>query len=263
MVRLVRSALLVAALAAPLARAQETPPTPAGVAGQDQPPLGPPSQAFSDPSQLFSGRAGAFFGLGFGKIGGDIYASTTIATDFSIGPVGLGLQLPLNLLVDNDPTSNCPPPGTPCDREHKTYFNVLRKRDWDEPSSFLKLIRYVRYGQKRDPLHFIVGQLWGATIGHGTLVNRYANNLSLDHPKSGMVLDLNSTFVGVETLVDSFANPTLFGGRAYVRPFGDTMVLRGFAIGASLVADRIAPLTLQPGPAGTIATDSTGNILID
>src|SRR5207302_4382870 len=73
----------------------------------------------------------------------------------------------------------------------------------------------------------------------------------------------NSTFVGVETLVDSFANPTLFGGRAYVRPFGDTMVLRGFAIGASLVTDRIAPLTLQPGPAGTIATDSTGNILID
>jgi hypothetical protein len=258
-----RAAFLAALLTAALARAQETPPAPSGVAGQDQPPPpGTGGQAFTDPSQLFSGRAGAFFGLGFGQIGGDIYASTIINTDFSLGPVGLGLALPLNLLLINE--SDCSKDPHPCSRDDKTYFSVLRKRDWDEPADYLKFIRYVRFGHKRDPIYFQVGQLWGATIGHGTLLDRYANNLSLDHPKTGLVLDVNSTYFGVETLVDSFTNPTLFGGRAYVRPFGGTLIARGLAFGVSLITDRVAPLALQIDPTtGGIATDSTGNILIN
>jgi len=48
--------------AARVAGAQQGTPTtsPSGVAGQDFPQQGPPSQSFTDPSQLFSGRAGAF-----------------------------------------------------------------------------------------------------------------------------------------------------------------------------------------------------------
>ena len=261
--RLPLAGLLAASLAAPLATAQENtpPPSPSGIAGQDQPPQGS-GQAFNDPSQLFSGKAGAFLGLGFGQINGDLYASTIINTDFSIGPVGLGLQLPLNLLVVNN--SHCPQDPAPCTREEKTYYSVLRRRDWDEPSDYLKFIRYIRYGHKRDPFYFQAGQLWGATIGHGTLLNRYSNSLSLDHPKSGLVLDVNTTFFGVETLVDSFANPNLVGGRVYVRPFGDTPVLRGFAVGASLVVDRIAPLSLPPldPTTGGLQLDSQGNVLM-
>ncbi len=257
-----RPFFVTACLLAGVANAQENtpPPNPSGIAGQDQPPVGQ-SQAFTDPSQLFSGRSGAFIGLGIGQIAGDLYASTVVNTDFSIGPVGLGLQLPLNLLIVNH--SDCTKDPFPCSRADKTYFNVLRRRDWDEPADYLKFIRYVRFGHKRDPLYFQVGQLWGATIGHGTLVNRYSNSLSLDHPKTGLVLDVNSTFFGVETLVDSFTNPTLFGGRAYVRPFGDTPIARGLAFGASVITDRIAPLTLQSGATpGTLAIDDQGNVLI-
>jgi len=251
-----------AAMATPAGAQQDTgPSSPAGVAGQDFPQQGPPSQSFTDPSQLFSGRSGAFFGLGIGQIGGDIYASTILNTDFSIGPVGLGLQLPLNLLVVNK--GNCNVDAAPCSRDEKTYWGVLRRRDWDEPTDYFKLLRYVRYGRKRDPVFIQAGQLWGATIGHGTLLNRYANSLSLDHPKAGLQLDINTTFFGFETLIDSFANPTLFGGRAYVRPFGGTMILRGLAIGATVLADRAAPLALlrNPGPPPTLATDPQGNLL--
>ena len=233
--------LLTGALAAH-GQQDTSPSSPSGVAGQDFPQQGPPSQSFTDPSQLFSGRTGAFIGLGIGQIGGDIYASTILNTDFSIGPVGLGLQLPLNLLVVNQ--GNCNIDAPPCSRDDKTYWGVLRRRDWDEPTDYLKLLRYVRYGRKRDPVFIQAGQLWGATIGHGTLMNRYANSLSLDHPKAGMQLDINTTWFGFETILDSFANPTLFGGRAYVRPFGETMILRGFAIGATVLTDRQAPLAL-------------------
>jgi len=250
--RLFLASMIAATLSAPLA-AQEAPPPPV-VAGQDQPPQGMPLPAFTDPTQLFGSQAGAFFGLGFGKIGGDVYASTIINTDFSLGPVGLGLALPLNLLIANN--SNCPADPFPCTREEKTYFSVLRKRDWDEPQDWLRFIRYIRYGRKRDPLYVVAGQLWGATIGHGTLVNRYANSLSLDHPKFGLAVDVNTTYFGIESFADSLANPTVVGGRVYLRPFGETPIARGLAIGASLVTDRIAPLTV-PG-----AADEQGNLQI-
>ena len=259
------AALTIAAAIAPPALAQQdvTPSSPAGVAGQDLPPQGPPSQSFTDPSQLFSGKSGAFFGLGIGQIGGDIYATTIINTDFSLGPVGLGLQLPLNLLVVN--RGDCTKDPAPCSRDDKTYYGVLRRRDWDEPGDYLKLLRYVRYGRKREPIFVQAGQLWGASIGHGTLLNRYANSLSLDHPKAGLQLDINTTFFGFETILDSFANPTLFGGRAYVRPFGGTMILRGLAVGATLVTDRVAPLSLayNAGPPPTLVTDAQGNVQVD
>src|SRR5438552_2785722 len=81
------------------------------------------------------------------------------------------------------------------------------------------------------------GQLWGASIGHGTLVNRYANSLNLDHPKFGLAFDVNTTYFGVETMTDYVGDPSLLAGRAYVRPFGDTLFLRGWAVGVTFATD--------------------------
>ncbi len=259
------------------ASAQEDPPPPpsgtAGVGGQNQPAQGP-GQAFSDPSQLFSGRSGAFFGLGFTSISGEgLYATTTVNTDFNLGPVGLGLALPLNLLVwNNDKCCGDDPDlegNHPHSREYKAYSGILRKRDWNQWQDYARLIRYVRYGHKRDPLYVLAGQMWGASIGHGTLLNRYSNSLSIDHPKFGLAVDLNSTFVGVETITDNVTAPTILGGRAYVRPFGETPVLRGLAFGASLISDRTAPrslayVTSADGTSTSLKQDtSTGSVIVD
>ena len=249
-----RSALLLLALSAAAAAQQEPPPEPLGVAGQNQPNAAGVGQAFADPSQIFSGREGAFVGFGYTRIAGEgSYMSTVINTEFSLGPVGLGLSLPSNLLVS---------PEDGIRREDITYRGVIRKRDWDEPQSFARLIRFVRYGHKRDPVYFLAGQLWGATLGHGTLINRYANNLSLDHPKVGLALDLNGTYFGIETLTDYVANPTLVGTRAYLRPFGETPFLRGWAVGVSFVSDLAAPRALTYNADGTLTQDGKGNPII-
>src|SRR5207245_11452719 len=47
-------------------------------------------------------------------------------------------------------------------------------------------------------------------------------------------------------------------GRAYYRPFGDTPILRGWAIGLSGATDRTAPV----GVAGPLQSDSTGNPIV-
>src|SRR5947209_3940656 len=111
------------------------------------------------------------------------------------------------------------------------------------------------------------GALYGASIGHGTLISRYANSLNLDHTKFGLAFDFNTTYFGVETLVDSIGNPGLIGGRAYVRPFGDTPFLRGWAIGVTGVTDLnaprnyIDPVTGKSSP-GKIFSDTEGNPVV-
>ena len=243
--------IFIAALAflpAPAFAQDAPPPAPAGVAGQDQPDASLGGQAFADPSQLFGGRAGAFFGVGIGKIDGDTYATAILNLDFHLGPVGLGLGLPINLLVSSDNST-----GT---RDQKTYGGLLRRRDWDQFENYLRAVRYVRYGEKGDELYVLAGQEWGSSIGHGTLVNRYNNALNLDHAKFGLALDVNTMWFGFETLADSVVNPQLLAGRAYVRPLGSTPFLRGWAIGATFATDRTAPRMLAT------TTDSNGQSVL-
>ena len=245
------------------AAAQETPPQQqpetGGIGGQNVPNPGGTgsSEAFSDPSLLFGGRAGAFFGLGFNRIPGEgNYLTTIINTEFNLGPVGLGLSLPLNLLIY---------PQSGINRGDIAYSGLIRKRDWDEPLDYFKFLRFLRYGHKRDPVYLLAGQLWGASIGHGTLVSRYANSLNLDHTKVGLAFDINTTYFGFETLTDSIGNPALIGGRAYLRPFGDTPILRGWAIGATVVTDRSAPrgyLSTAGASIPTLQQDAQGNPLV-
>ncbi|MFN2546789.1 MAG: hypothetical protein ABR567_05110, partial [Myxococcales bacterium] len=94
---------------------------------------------------------------------------------------------------------------------------------------------------------------------------RYANSLNLDHTKFGLAFDLNTTFFGFETMTDSLGDPALIAGRAYVRPFGDTLFLRGWAVGATVVTDRTAPRAYVNAAGASIAIvqqDDKGNPLV-
>jgi hypothetical protein len=243
-----RAALLAAALLGGLATAtlpaaaQETAPgAPAGGSN-----LG---TSIPNPATVFSGGgAGALLGVGINNQNGDWYAQTLVNFDFSIGPVGVGLALPLSFLVVNDDQVGCAH-APPCTRDDKTYFSALRKQDWNQPADYARFVRYLRYGQKRDPFYFLIGQEWGSSIGHGTLVNRYNNALNLNLNKVGIALDVNTTWAGVETLTDNVVSPNLLASRLYLRPFGDTPVLRGLAVGGSIAADLHAPRTLNCGSA--------------
>jgi hypothetical protein len=254
-----RVLVLAVALSNAVAAQTQPAPEPGGVGGQNVPNAGAlGSQSFTDPSQLFTGQAGAFFGVGFTRIKGEgDYVSTIVNTEFNLGDVGIGLALPLNLLVQ---------PADGINKDDIAYNGILRKRDWDEPYDYFKLVRFIRYGHKRDTVYFLAGQLWGASIGHGTLVNRYANSLNLDHSKFGLAFDVNTTYFGFETLTDNVGDPSLLAGRGYLRPFGDTLFLRGWSIGATYVTDRNAPrayLTPTGNFAPVVYQDDKGNPLVE
>src|SRR5258708_39624477 len=109
-------------------------------AAQEQPPAessfpqpnaaGANNQAFSDPSALFGGGSGATIGLAVQNIqSGGSDAATGVNADFTLGPVWLGVAVPLNLMVWNN--AQCCARGYT--REPETYLRNPPQRGRDQP----------------------------------------------------------------------------------------------------------------------------------
>ncbi len=173
-------------------------------------------------------------GAGFGSLAKDVYATVSLATSFTLGPVSLGVQAPLRFRVYDL-------------AQNKAYFQ-LRKEDWDEPADYLRILRFVELNKPKDTVYARLGELTGTTLGHGTIVSSYYNSTDIDHFESGARVNVNLAFGGVETLLNNLASPRLAGVRAYARPwhFVDCCsALCRLAVGASAFVDGAAPQTME------------------
>lgn len=194
-------------------------------------------------------------GLGFRGIGEDYFVTLQLRLGLNLGPVGVGVAFPLNLRVwDRDPTLDS------LDPPQKDFGGMLRIRreDWDETTEFLKIIRYVRLGNKGDTFYVRAGELTG-DIGHGTIVGRYHNNLDINTLHVGVVLDINTDYGGIETLVNDVptlgmsgvSDTRLVAARLYFKPWSlidPQSILNRFAIGYTIATDLQAPYTMQQDP---------------
>ena len=198
-------------------------------------------------AQSTGGDSSSFMaGATFGQIGDDVYMQISPRFEFSAGKWGFGLQVPLNLLV----------------WEYQDDSTVIRQEDWDEPSDFFRMVRYVQYGHKRDPLYARFGTL-ASDIGHGTIMSRYLNTADLNTFRPGLHTEINLDFGGIElmtsdvvTLWGQSSLSQLVGTRVHVKPMGfvdPESAFNIFAIGFSYVADLNAPGTLST------VTDAEGN----
>jgi hypothetical protein len=174
--------------------------------------------------------------VNFGQIGEDWYATVNLGFSMDFGQIGFGVQVPLRLsLIDNTPTNN-------------NIGGTLRREDWDEFSDYFRIIRFFRYGHKGDLVFVQVGDLPGATLGHGTIVGRYYNNTDIDHYKLGLQVDINTLYGGVETLFNNVFLSNIIGARGYFRPWSlvDTeSYINNLALGLSVIADVTAPYVLD------------------
>ncbi len=179
---------------------------------------------FPDPFQ-FPDQSAVGGGIGVTWIDNQPYTTLTISPDIAIGKFGLGIYL--QLLFDNQNNLK------------------LREDEYKGGAGILRAIRYVRYGQKYEPVYFRVGMLDRATLGNGFLVWNYHNGTNYDKRKVGLVADVDMGKFGVETLWSSVGTSRLHGGSVYVRPFrlGNTSVpiLKRFRIHATYVRDKDVP----------------------
>ena len=186
------------------------------------PPLGAPSGGTS---------GGAEGMMSFANFGEGYFLNLAVGTSFSIGKVSLGVQAPLKIrVIDKDP-------------ENDTWY---REEDWDDVSDWTRIIRFIQYGNPRDPFYIRLGELVSATLGHGTIVNRYYNTLNIDHYHTGMWTAVNLEFGGAELLTNDVLAWNMTATRGYIKPFGLFMAepniwLKKLAVGASFAGDFTAP----------------------
>jgi hypothetical protein len=137
-------------------------------------------------------------GVGVTWIDNQPYTTFTIAPEFAVGKVGLGLYL--QLLLDN-----------------KNNYQ-LRKVEYEGEGGILRAIRYVRYGNKYDPFYARFGMLEMASLANGFLLWNYNNASSYDKRKWGLAFDLDLEKVGLESVIGNFSRLELTGGNIYFRP---------------------------------------------
>ncbi|MCR4437492.1 MAG: hypothetical protein QHJ34_00410 [bacterium] len=168
----------------------------------------------------YQGQGGIFIGgLGFASIDGDNYLAFNVRPELSFGKIGVGLNLNLLYSLEN---------------------GKIRSKDWDTGYDYFRIIRYLRYGRKYDPVYARVGGLDGTRLGHGFIVNYYCNDVNYDERKIGLVFDLDLGLGGFESFTSNLGRAEILGGRAYVRPLRTVTnlpIIKNFAVGASYVTD--------------------------
>jgi hypothetical protein len=154
--------------------------------------------------------------LGVVMIDGDMYYRVQLAPELSFSKLGLGLDA--DLLFNNE---------------------GIRKEDWNPKSRWVRVIRYARWGQKHDRFYVRLGALDAATLGHGSIMCRYGNQVNDADRKIGMELDLDFGRAGFESVVSNFGRAEVYGGRAYLRPLRSTglFIIKNFELGATLASD--------------------------
>jgi len=114
--------------------------------------------------------------------------------------------------------------------------------DWDFRSTddsihdILMKIRFIQY--KNSFMLAALGGLPDVTIGHGILVDGYANDIEFpSNRRIGIQFNLDIGAFGFESMIGDVYALNPIGGRAYARPFNGIFVLENLAFGVSAFAD--------------------------
>ncbi len=194
------------------------------------------------------------FEIGSITVDGEIYAKAVAAPTFRLGKLKMSLYLPViykgNMMDPNDwykPNGN-----------NEWSFGFDQGDDWwaitgDVVTDLALKIKYIQWGDLRDPFFFKVGNVNDFTVGHGLIMRNYANDS--DFPavrRVGVNLGLDFTKFGFETVVNDLAEPEIFGARLYTRPFAPGFPL---AFGITGIADIASA-------AGSSVQTSIGNPIL-
>lgn len=186
-------------------------------------------------------------GLGLTWIDGQPYYAFHFTPEIAFSKIGVGLDLNLEF----------------------SSQGKLRTENFNETSDYLSIIRYVRYGQKKDPVYLRLGALDYYTLGHGSIMYQYNNSPSFDTRTIGLVADLDFDKFGFESIYSSFAQAGVLGLRGYVRPLQYTSaasipIIGKLEVGATFAGDfnknsgKVIVQTLSPAP----TIDDKGSIKI-
>jgi hypothetical protein len=155
--------------------------------------------------------------LGATVIDDEVYWVVRFRPELDLGKFGIGLDI--ELLMNDD--------------------EGIRDNDWDYSHKWVRLIRYVRYGHRFDPLYARVGALDDVVIGHGFIVNHYTNWYDEDYRRLGFDLGVSSKSAGIEAFSSNLGRWEIVGSRAWLAPlsWATTSFAGRVRLGGTVAAD--------------------------
>jgi hypothetical protein len=188
------------------------------------------------------------------------YAKVIVQPRFTLGKLKVALYLPIIYTSDMfDPDDWYKP------EDNNEWSFGTDKDGWDEIALdalndlFLK-IRYIQWGDNRDPFFFKFGNLQNFTVGHGSIMRNYSNDSNFPaERKIGLNLGVNREKGGLELMVNDAADPEIFGFRAHTRPLAPNLKL---GIGLTALAD-INPERLEYGQSASLGNPMFFNVGLD
>lgn len=178
------------------------------------------------PATVSAQEASASGSLGAGMFGSEAAAAAELGVDLSGERYALGIGGRLRWVADEG----------------------VRTRDWDEPSEWATLVRYLMYARAPEDggvgVAAAMGPLGSVSLGHGALIQGYTTGLDVDHRGLGAQLRVAHGGLGVEGLIDDVIAPRVTGVRGSWQRQARRHTL---AAGVSVAADLAAPRTVA-GP---------------
>jgi hypothetical protein len=188
---------------------------------------------------------------GAGQIGEDFFSELRLDLGVQHEWFDLDLVAPLALrLIDN----------APGDRE-KDIGGVIRGRDWDEIADIGRVIGAIRLGRPTDTVRAYFGPLTDITLGHGSIIERYSNQIDRDRQRAGGLVRVELPWLDGELGWSNVFGADLGWARVEILPTSRNLEGgEGPSVGASFVADFSAPRCLWPcaatAPMATVGVDA-------
>jgi hypothetical protein len=185
-------------------------------------------------------RLGVCFG--YRRLDTKHFATISPEADFRIWRLEVGLGVPLSVEIFDGAIDSST-------KETIGFANAgsLRSEDWNEPSEYLRFLRYLRLGKKEDRLFIDLSQYASKTIGHGALMRRYNVNVDPDSTRLSFELDAYNDYGGFELVGNDLVQWDVFGVLGFLKPlsfFLDGTLARSLSLGFTYAADRHAPVAL-------------------
>jgi hypothetical protein len=198
------------------------------------------------------------FEIGSVDIDGTNYSEAVIQPNFDFGKAKLGLYLPVIYTSNLFDASDWYRPGG--NNEWSFGSEYFSQKDYLDGAKYLGIdlalkIKYFEYGtQYKDPFFIKVGNLEDMTLGHGLIMDDYANDTDFPSVRRlGFDMGLDGKGGGFELVANDLTDPQIFGGRLFVRPVPNFKL----ALGLSAVVDW-APASVEPT---TILPDNSSDAL--
>jgi hypothetical protein len=132
------------------------------------------------------------------------------------------------------------------------HAGSLRGEDWDSVHDFGRVLKYVTFGRKEDNVFISAGQRYSSSIGHGSIVRRYAPNIDVDYPRASAQVDMYNDYAGFEFMTNDVLEWNQLAAIAFLKPFSffkpENLLLRTLSIGVSGGLDWKAPWQLTTDP---------------